>query len=409
MNWKNQRELICLTSSAHAVQGIRLKKRRTCWSVEQYATLNTEENDPVSAWRKVLRSLGGGTETPLLLGENLVGGVFFQCRLPEMALSAMRGAVAFELPRHLFQLPPNVKFEFTCGEVEQGECLVNVYAFPAEALDGLTARLSEFRRGVDALVHPLLALKDGDKAVGIRGFEDGYIFQDGNWSPGGEMSPEARKYWMQRIRQVLVLPENNASGFVLEQYLGTLLIALGAVDGQLDRGDLNVLPKKLLPKRYRATLRVTACLLVCLAGYFLWKFGRAQYSLHQEITSVKQELQKFERGKIDLQSRIKKLSKEIKERQMQISFRSGERELLGKLAAFSEVLPENVMVNSLRWNENTVDFVLQSEAEFLDLATLLQPLTFWKIDQLQQRRMGNAAAFITLRVSDVSAGQEAKP
>ena len=63
--------------------------------------------------------------------------------------------------------------------------------------------------------------------------------------------------------------------------------------------------------------------------------------------------------------------------------------MIGKLARFSEVLPNNVMVQSLRWTDSSVDLTLRSEAESLNVPEMLRPLKFWKLEQIQQRRRNN--------------------
>ena len=72
-----------------------------------------------------------------------------------------------------------------------------------------------------------------------------------------------------------------------------------------------------------------------------------------------------------------------------VSMRPGEHNVLGKLADFSEILPGNVMVNNLRWSENSIDLVMRSEAENLNIQSMLRSLKYWKLGQIQQRRRGN--------------------
>ena len=72
----------------------------------------------------------------------------------------------------------------------------------------------------------------------------------------------------------------------------------------------------------------------------------------------------------------------------------------------SDLLPANVMVSSLRWSETSLDLMLQSEAENLDLPALLRRLPYWKVGQLQQRRMGDTVSMITLKL--VPAGATTK-
>jgi len=89
-----------------------------------------------------------------------------------------------------------------------------------------------------------------------------------------------------------------------------------------------------------------------------------------------------------------------------VGLNAGESEALAKLAALTSILPSNVMVSSLRWSESSLDLMLQSEAENLDLPSLLRRLPYWKISQLQQRRMGDTVTMITLKL--IPAGETSK-
>lgn len=89
-----------------------------------------------------------------------------------------------------------------------------------------------------------------------------------------------------------------------------------------------------------------------------------------------------------------------------VSLAAGEPDVLPKLAALTSILPSNVMVSSLRWSESSVDLMLQSEADNLDLPSLFRRIPYWKIGQLQQRRMGDTVTMITLKL--VPAGEASK-
>ena len=91
-----------------------------------------------------------------------------------------------------------------------------------------------------------------------------------------------------------------------------------------------------------------------------------------------------------------------------VEITAGESDIIGKLATFSKLLPENVLVSSMRWSDSGVDLQLQSENANINLPELLKPLTFWKIGNLQQRQMwGSDVTSINLRlVPNVDDGKE---
>ena len=81
-----------------------------------------------------------------------------------------------------------------------------------------------------------------------------------------------------------------------------------------------------------------------------------------------------------------------------MNLKAGEPDVIEKLAVLTELLPSNAMVSSLRWSESSVDLMIQSEAENLDLPALLRRVPYWKVGQLQQRRMGDTVTMITLKL-----------
>ena len=89
------------------------------------------------------------------------------------------------------------------------------------------------------------------------------------------------------------------------------------------------------------------------------------------------------------QRKLKTAEKELRELSRVVNQSAGEYDVIGKLAEFSSVLPNNVMVMNLRWTDSSVDLTMRSEAESLNVPEMLRPLKFWKMEQIQQRRRNN--------------------
>ena len=69
------------------------------------------------------------------------------------------------------------------------------------------------------------------------------------------------------------------------------------------------------------------------------------------------------------------------------------------MADLSRILPQNVMVQNLRWSDSSLDMTLRSDAENLSLPNIIRPLNYWKIAQLQQRRRPNeTSSTITIKL-----------
>ena len=83
---------------------------------------------------------------------------------------------------------------------------------------------------------------------------------------------------------------------------------------------------------------------------------------------------------------------------------SGNRVVVPEFALISDILPKDVMVSSIRWNDEAIDMVLICENDKIDLPRLLQPLRRWQVAQLQQRQAGDSAvATINLKLVPLKA------
>ena len=101
----------------------------------------------------------------------------------------------------------------------------------------------------------------------------------------------------------------------------------------------------------------------------------------------------------ELKRKLKSKEKSQKELVRLLNLRAGETDLPGKLADISKVIPQNVLVTSLRWTENGVELQMQTTEEQPNISGEIRALPYWKISQLQQRRWGNSdSSMITLKL-----------
>lgn len=363
-------------------KGIRLKA---------YAACTHDETDPAKAWKQVLRETSYSRVCPLILAGALKGGTFFRCTSVRLAAKAMRNALEFELPQRLLQDTTNFELEFvTRPEAAEGETIpVNVYAFPATDKERLAAMLTQSIGKADYFVYPLLALRESDGPVFLPELEPDFYFADGGWHPLADLPPEWLSFWEKELREHFVLPGDP--GFRLSEWLGCLLCArlASSPDVKHTFSGLNVLPKQLRPSRLRNQLRLTALLLFLLIVNFVWGLAGTLSGNHREFSSLTATRNRLRTQVTASQRKIKTAEKELRELTRVINQAPGERDVIGKLARFSEVLPNNVMVQNLRWTDSSVDLTLRSEAESLNVPEMLRPLKFWKLEQIQQRRRNN--------------------
>lgn len=362
-------------------KGVRLKA---------FAHCTHDETDPAKAWKQVLRETSYSRVCPLILSGALKGGTFFRCAGVRLAPKAMRGALEFELPQRLLQDTANFELEFVALSGGEGENIpINVYAFPATDKERLAAMLTQSIGKADYFVYPLLALRESDGPVYLPGIESDFYFSEGGWHPVAELPPDWLSFWEKEMRGSFLLPEEPE--FKLSEWLGCLLCArlAAAADVKHTFAGLNVLPRQLRPSRLRNQLRLTALLLVLLAVNFAWGLAGTLSGNHREYSRLTAARNRLRTEVMTSQRKLKTAEKELRELTRVINQSPGERDVIGKLARFSEVLPNNVMVTNLRWTDSSVDLTLRSEAESLNVPEMIRPLKFWKIEQIQQRRRNN--------------------
>ncbi len=405
MIFSSQNEFSVAAFSREFIAGVRFRRRSGIVRIVRVCREKVDPADPAAAWRTVLKPLGRGRDCPLYLTGSLDGGLFFQHESIELPPRAMRDALELELPQHLPQLPEKHEFQFTTGSPDpEGNVPVNVYVFPAGSLGRLAAMLTQSDCRADSYVYPLLALIPGDPPIELSRLDPDFAFAAGVWSPrSGNGNPE----WPKRLEQEFKLPVDGS--FRVDDYLECLLVARLVTSpgfGKQEKG-IQVLPRELRPRRFRNQLRITALLIVLIAANALWGFSGAWSENYRIYRTLNEERETLERENLTLRSRQKKQEKELKELNRIVTLKAGENGVIPFLAEFTRLLPSNVMASSLRWGESSIDLILQSEAENLDLPPLLNRLTGWKISQLQQRRFGSTVSIITLKLvpEDEEAGK----
>jgi len=162
---------------------------------------------------------------------------------------------------------------------------------------------------------------------------------------------------------------------------------------------LRVLPEQSRPLRYRAHIQLGLILLALLIANLLWAVYLNYGGEYREARELTQEIESCRRKITSINSRLKRNQKASRDMARVVEISAGESDVIGKLAAFSRLLPENVLVSNMRWSDSGVDLQLQSENANINLPELLKPLNFWKIGNLQQRQMwGSDVTSINLRL-----------
>jgi hypothetical protein len=163
------------------------------------------------------------------------------------------------------------------------------------------------------------------------------------------------------------------------------------------------LSKRQTIRKYHENALSAACMANLLWAAYLNYGGE-----YREARDVSAQIDSCRRKITSINSRLKRNQKASRDMARVVEITAGESDVLGKLATFSKLLPDNVLVSSMRWSDSGVDFQLQSENANINLPELLKPLSFWKIGNLQQRQMwGSDVTSINLRlVPNVDDGKE---
>lgn len=396
------REFMVVAFSEQEVRGCRFRTEGGAIRLAAFASEALEANDPVRAWKAVFRALSYSRSIPLFISGALNRGIFFRCSSARLAPKALRSALEFELPTHLLKEPEQCNFQFlqqTAPESPDG-FPVNVYAFPEQSLERIAAMITQSGSRADYFLYPLMNIHPEDPPLFLPEFEPGFCFIEGEWHPAEELagtdwSAAWREKWKKRFR----LPEDRKFSF--EPYFACLLVADLAASEEFRgaKNGLNILPKQLRPSRLKTQISIFVFLVLLLLVNFTWSSCAAMGKTRREYRAVLSERNALLTKVRTAQIRLKSSEKEMRDFQRVVSMSPGEHNVLGKLADFSEALPSNVMVNNIRWSENSVDLVMRSEAENLNIQSLLRSLKYWRLGQIQQRRRGNdSSSMVTLKL-----------
>ena len=408
MKLSSLQEMAVILFTADRIKGCWFKKKSGCFMLKGHAVCKADAGNPAAAWKQLRKELGFGSDCIIFLAGNIGrDALFYRTVSPDLPPKAMKDALYFELPGQLPREVTDEEIQFIpAGHLPDGsECAVNVYAFAPSGMDEITARLSQSLKKADYLLYPLLPLRLTDPALYLPEIEPDFFFADGQWHDRKKWDDAMYEPWEKQFREIFELPD--AGEFPVREYLGCLLVARFAAseDFPIRRAGIQILPRKFRPGRLRTQLKIMAVLLGLLAFGLVWEHGGNLIRAGQEQGRLAAERANLDQQVRRLRSQLKTGEKEQKELARVLNQKPGENNLIARLADLSALLPENVMVQSLRWTDNAVDLTLRSEAENLNLPQLLKPLTYWKIAQLQERRRNNdVTRSITLKL--VPAGEQ---
>ena len=402
MKISSLQELAVLIFTPALVRGCWFKRKSGRFVLKNHAVCPVDPGNPAAALKQLRKNLGFGSDCIIFLAGNLgKDALFYRTTSPDLPPKAMKDALYFELPGQLPREVTDEEIQFIpAGQLpDSSECAVNVYAFTPAGLDETTAQISQSLKKVDYLLYPLLPLRLTDPALYLPEIEPDFFFADGQWHDKSKWDDAMYEPWEKQFREIFELPQGY--DFPVREYLACLLVARFACSGDFSarRAGIQILPRKFRPGRLRNQLKIMAVLLGLLAFGLIWEHGGNLIRASQELGRLEAERANLNRQIRNLRTKLKAGEKEQKELARVLNQKPEENQVLSRLADLSRILPNNVMVQSLRWSDTSVDLMLRSEAENLDLPQLLKQLPYWKIGQLQERRRNNdVTRTITLKL-----------
>ena len=408
--WKKigaEKDFSVISISDDIIRGARFHLRSKKWHLTSFYAAETTDDSRNEKLREVVRKIGS-SDYCAVTGK-VPEGVFFRFNSTDMPEKSQRGAVEFELLRQVIRVPEKSVFQFTTDPIAGAEDAVgvNVTLYPQQSIDEISALLTGSGCTADEFIFPFMAVADTMPQLYLPEIESEFYFNNGKWMPVPSDPAELEVLTDRAVSAVqkrFVLPEDD--DFPVREYLPVLMTAgvIAANGVSAVSSSLRVLPEKVRPVRYRQHVVLAALLVVLLLVNLGWKFyrthGKTIREYRKSVVSVKQLKAKTAKMK----TTIKRETKDNKEIARVVEMNSGNRVVVPEFALISDILPKDVMVSSIRWNDEAIDMVLICENDKIDLPRLLQPLYRWQVAQLQQRQAGDSAvATINLKLVPLKA------
>ena len=218
------RDFAVIAIADDVVRGVRFHHKGKAWQLSSSASAAVGGDAP-EALSEVCRQLGSA-DFCVVTGR-VPGALFFRFPSTELPVSAQRGAVEFELPRHLLRLPEKYDLQFA-SDVKaspDGSVGVNVAVLPAAEVKHIVRQLERAQCRADEFIYPFLAFTPEFETLRLPEVEKDFFFSGNMWNPvSGEAAVSGGKS-VEFVKNFFVLPDD----FPAADYLTVLLPS--CVDG----------------------------------------------------------------------------------------------------------------------------------------------------------------------------------
>lgn len=403
--WKKigaEKDFSVISVADDSIRGVRFHFRSKKWQLSSYFAVAATEETRDEMFREVVRKIGAADYCAVT--GKVQEGVFFRFDSTDLPENAQRGVVEIELPRQVIRVPEKYQFQFCTDQTagEDGSLGVNVTLYPQKTVDEISGLLSRSGCFADEFIYPFMAVTREFSRLYLPEIESGFFFDRGKWMPvpsDAAAREDLTAGAVEMVQKLFVFPEDD--GFQVREYLpalmGAAVIAAGGVSAV--SSSLRILPEKVRPVRYRKHVILTVLLAVLLLVNLGWRFFRTHGKMIREYRKTVSATKQLKAKTAEMKSSVKRGAKENKEMARIVEMNSGNRAVVQEFALISGILPKDVLVSSIRWNDNAIDMVLVCENDKIDIPRLIQPLQRWRVAQLQQRQAGDSAvATINLKL-----------
>ena len=407
MRFKRAGEYFIVSRCAGRIKCGRFKRSGRKFRLLEFASSDCTADNEVEILRQVLKACNYRPDKILVFTGEIPGGIFFQYEGVTLPIKEEKAALQFELPQHLLKVPEECRCQFAGFDGETPDWRRwQVYAYPAGGMAELVKFWTMAKIKADEFIYPLFGVKNDEPSVRLTGIEDEFNFVGGEWVAEDNDFTIAAAAWRKILSDPLILPEDEQ--FKIDEYLDILLVMRFMLSLEFSGNEpaIRAVPGKMRPSRFKNQLMFTLLLLAIIMGSGVWDFIVARKKSYDSYRTISNELRRYNKQANDFRAKLKTADKESKELTRVLKLSNGEAQLLPKLADLSEALPTDVLLTGISYSDPGYTLVLQTESESVNPAQIFKNLNYWKITQVQQRRLDDSLSMITVRLEPAGEGDE---
>jgi Tfp pilus assembly protein PilN len=408
----NEYAVITLGTTGH-LRGALLKRNKKKLFVTHLAEVPSDERELSERIGELVKKLDLGADPVLILSHSPNGGFFFSSVTAKMSTAELSSSLVFDAQQQILQMPEDFRMQFSTRKTDNpDELRAGVFVYPTGTLTELFGAVGKRRFRVDEFIYPLLALPvlPPDARVRLPELDGEFYWQGDSFHPTLDRHLPYNRELIATLKKEISFSSRFGKDTdpLYENFVTVLMLAAYAADPDFrhQRHGLAVVPEFMRPRRFRAQLQMAVILAILVVGLIAFSGFKDFLSKFQEYSQFQTQIAAAKARTVQMQTMLKTRDKELKEMTKVMELKAGQRNLLSHIANISNVLPQQVLVMSMRWSESGVDMNLQTAMEDPDLVPYLRNLPMYKISSMQHRQVGDTVVAITLKLEDIAGGKK---